>query len=114
MSFAIAIFDEAFMLRPAGRQALAELPQHPLRAQPRQRLLTQYMCTVTTPWAFVRMPHKARSHRVEVDVAYELQEIPIRSDQYRRVAALKQVAYPLVPPIDSARITERHILYDFR
>ena len=58
---------------------------------------------VAGPWMriqFVHIPDDARSQRVEVDIAGELQEIRIFLTDNRLIAILEEMSVPTVYPVE--------------
>ena len=58
--------------------------------------------------------YQTRSHRVDMDVTNQFEQISVSIDQYRLTSALKQMSPARLLVVDPARVAERQVLHDPR
>jgi len=106
-----ALFDEAAVQSSRGTFCVGELAQHPLAMQPRNVLLSKVR-TVATVRIGGGIRDESGSDRIQMDVAYEFQEVTVGVNQDRLIAPLEQVPAATLVSVHPPRVSKREILDD--
>ena len=59
----------------------------------------------------LRVPHQAGTHRIQMNISNQLQQIAIPIHQEGLVSSLKQMTHPFVATVDPARVPEAYVLH---
>jgi hypothetical protein len=94
---------------PGAALIVSELAENVASGLPRSRYPAQ-QCYVPAPWKLVELlhiGHEACTQWVEMEVPHQLQKIRFFVHHYGPVPILKEVAHPLMPPVEGTGVASK-------